>query len=193
MAMPLSTSIPPRSLWTVADLEQLPADGNRYEILHGELLVTPMPAVRHQRISARLTVRVGQWCTANPGWEFLAPGGVVINETTWLEPDLAVYAVPAGRSIEDWRAMPPPALVIEILSTSTTKTDRHRKRPAYLAHGVVEVWLVDNEMQTVERWTAHSEFPQLHRESIAWAPTDGAPTLAIDVAELFTKTHPPQR
>jgi Uma2 family endonuclease len=82
--------------------------------------------------------------------------------------------------------MPPPALVIEILSPSTTKADRHRKRPAYLAHGVVEVWLVDIESRTFERWTAQSEFPQLYRESIAWAPTDAAATLAIDFAELFT-------
>jgi len=52
---------------------------------------------------------------------------------------------------------------------------------------------VDNEMQTFERWTAHSEFPQLHRESIAWAPTDAVAALAIDVAELFTKLHTPQR
>ena len=185
MAMPLSPPIPPRSLWTVEDLEQLPADGNRYEILHGELLVTPMPAVWHQRIAFRLTGSIAQWCRANAGWECFAPSGVFINETTWLEPDLAVYPVPAGRAIADWRQMGPPALVIEILSPSTTKTDRHRKRPAYLAHGVAEVWLVDIDTQTIEQWTAHSEFPHPHRTTIAWTPSDGAPELTIQLAELF--------
>ncbi len=185
MAMPLSPPIPPRSLWTVADLEQLPDDGNRYEILHGELLVTPMPAVWHQRVSARLCLHIAQWCEANAGWEYFAPGGVFISETTWLEPDLAVYLVPAGGALDDWRHMAPPALVIEILSPSTTKRDRHRKRPAYLAHGVAEVWLVDIDAQTVERWTAQSEFPQLHKNKIAWAPSDGAHELTIEFDRLF--------
>ncbi len=185
MAMPISPPIPPRSIWTVADLEQLPADGNRYEILHGELLVTPMPVVWHQRISLRLSVLLAQWCTANPGWECFAPGGVFISETSWLEPDLSVFAVPAGGAVHDWRQMGPPVLVIEILSPSTAKTDRHRKRPAYLAHGVAEVWLIDIDAKSVERWTAQSEFPQLQSTTITWAPSRGAPALTIDLAELF--------
>ncbi len=192
MAMPISPPIPPRSLWTVADLEQLPADGNRYEILHGELLVTPLPAVWHQRIAARLTRMIDQWCRERSGWEWLAPGGVFIRETTWLEPDLAVYPVPAGRLLDNWRQMAPPALVIEILSPSTTKRDRHRKRPAYLAHGVAEVWLVDMDAQTIERWTSQSEFPESHRTAITWAPgsgtpDSGTPAFTIQLAELFAQ------
>jgi Uma2 family endonuclease len=76
-------------------------------------------------------------------------------------------------------------LVIEILSPSTVKRDRHHKRPAYLAQGVAEVWLVDIDAQAVERWTALSEFPQLHHTSIAWAPPENAPMLTFELAALF--------
>ncbi len=156
--MPISPPIPPQSIWTVADLEQLPADGNRYEILFGELLVTPMPVLWHQRVAARLTAMIGRWCEANPGWEFFAPGGVFISETSWLEPDVAVYSVPGGKQASHWRELHAPALVIEILSPSTRNTDRHRKRPAYIAHGVAQVWLVDIDAKSLERWTRNQSF-----------------------------------
>ncbi len=187
MAMPLSSSIPSKSLWTVADLEELPDDGNRYEILHGELLVTPMPVAWHQRIASRLSVAFGNWCKQVGGWESFAPGGVYIDQTSWLEPDLSVQQVPASGPVADWREMQPPVLVIEILSPSTTTRDRHRKRPAYLAHGVAEVWLFDIDAKTVEMWTAQSEFPQLHSTTIAWAPISDSPALTIELADLFAE------
>ena len=147
--------------------------------------MTPMPVLWHQRVAARLSVIVGLWCKENSGWEFFAPGGVFISQTSWLEPDLSVYAVPPGKTTSDWRKLKPPALVVEILSPSTTTTDRHRKRPAYLTHGVAEVWLVDIDARTFERWTAQSEFPQLHKTMIAWTPSDETPELAIEFDTLF--------
>ncbi len=145
-----------RTVWTAADLEAIPDDGNRYEILHGELLVTPLPSTGHQRIAVCLTVLTVMWCRAHTGWTVLAPGGVHISETTWLEPDLALYAAPESANLS-WREMPPPLLVVEVLSASTRRRDRHRKRPTYLSHGVGELWLVDQGTRTIERWTSASE------------------------------------
>jgi Uma2 family endonuclease len=188
MAMPDTRPFPrPRSgrtVWTVADLERLPDDGNRYEILHGELLVTPMPSTEHQRIAMRLSVLTVLWCRAHTGWTVLAPGGVYVSETTWMEPDLAVYAAPESADLS-WREMPPPLLVVEILSRSTTRRDRHRKRPAYLAHGVAEVWTIDAPRRTIERWTRASEFPETHRDGITWAPDATLPPLVATADELF--------
>jgi Uma2 family endonuclease len=82
--------------------------------------------------------------------------------------------------------MQPPALIIEILSPSTTKRDRHRKRPAYLAHGVREVWLIDLDARPVEQWTAASEFPQRYTTNMTWSPIEQVPALTIDLALLFT-------
>ena len=94
MATPALRGISERILWTVADLEQLPDDGNRYEFLHGELLVTPLPSTGHQGVAAWLLVALAIWCRAHTGWRFLTPGGVVMSETTWLKPDIAAYSSP---------------------------------------------------------------------------------------------------
>jgi len=61
MAMPTSPLLPARSIWTVHDLERLPDDGNRYEILHGELLVTPMPSNGHRGVALRLAFILMSW------------------------------------------------------------------------------------------------------------------------------------
>lgn len=190
MAMPAPPGIRERNVWTVADLQQLPDDGNRYEILHGELLVTPLPSSGHQGIAARLVLALGGWCRAHTGWCFLTPGGVYISETNWLEPDIAVYPSPEYLNLE-WREMPAPLLVIEVLSASTRTRDRYRKRPAYLAHGVAEVWLVDEEARAIERWTAASEFPDLCYGSITWTADAALPPLTVSETELFGPARNP--
>lgn len=184
MAMPVRVSLPKRNMWTVADLERLPDDGNRYEILHGGLLVTPLPSAGHQGVAARLLVDLANWCRANTGWRYLSPGGVYISETTWLEPDIAIYPAPEYLQ-QDWREMPPPVLVVEVLSKSTAKRDRHRKRPAYLAHGVGQVWIVNGRERLIERWTAASEFPEILRDEFTWAPDATKPPFVVTNAELF--------
>jgi Uma2 family endonuclease len=188
MAMP-AYSLPER-LWTFAQLEQLPeGDGNRYEILDGELLVAPMPSTGHQGIAARLTLLLGNWCRSHTGWLFLAPGGVYIGETSWLEPDVAVYRAPEYES-RRWQELPPPLLVVEVLSPSNGSQDRHRKRAAYLANGVGEVWTIDPETRTIEVWTSASEFPQTFVDFVAWVPDENLPPLTVTADELFGPRTP---
>ena len=184
MAMPAPPPIPERTLWTIADLEQLPEDSNRYEILHGELLVTPMPSTEHQGIAARLLLLVASWSRVHTGWRCLAPGGVYIAETSWLEPDVAVYPSPEYDN-RPWRELPPPILVVEILSPSTRSRDRHSKRAAYLANGVAEVWLVDPATRTIGRWKSDSERPTVCRASATWTPDNRLPGLIVSADELF--------
>ena len=188
MAMPHSLSFRDGAVWTVDDLEQLPDDGNRYEILHGELLVTPLPTWGHQGVAVRLTLSIGQWCRAHPDWSLRAPGGVYISTTTWLEPDVAVYRAPDLADVS-WKELPPPVLVVEVLSPSTTRRDRFRKRPAYLSHGVGEMWTVDAQARTIERWTSASEFPDLCHDTFLWTPPAPIPAgtqpLEVSFVELF--------
>ena len=89
-----------------------------------------------------------------------------------------------------WRAMSTPLLVVEVLSPSTTRRDRHRKRPAYLANGVAEVWLVDGDTRIIERWTAASEFPDVTPRSVTWSPDANLQLLVIPELELFGPVPP---
>jgi len=188
MAMPDTRPFPrlrsDRSLWTVADLERLPDDGNRYEILHGELLVTLLPSNEHQGIVGRIFRYLANWCEATTGWACRTPGGVYVSETTWLEPDICVYPAPEYSRLP-WTEMPPPLLVVEVGSPSTRRRDRHRKRPAFLAHGVGEVWTIDARRRAIERWVRASEFPEKHLDGITWQPVESLPTLVVTANEIF--------
>jgi Uma2 family endonuclease len=188
MAMPRLSEIPERVVWTFSELEQLPYEGGRYEIIDGELIVTPMPVRSHQVISTELLVLFWAWCREHTEWSVLASGGVYVSETTWLEPDLTVTAVPQFAAIR-WQEQPPPLLAIEIVSPSTASRDRLRKRPIYLTHGVREVWIVDGAARTIERWTSGAEQPVVERGLSVWAPDPSLPTLVIRHDDVF---GPPQ-
>jgi Uma2 family endonuclease len=178
------TPMPVRSTWTVADLEQLPDDGNRYGILRGELFVTPLPSPGHQGVALRLASRLMQWCAAHAPWTVLAPGGIYMTEKDWCEPDVCVYTVPHSAR-RTWRDLPPPLLAVEVLSPSTAGRDRLLKRPAYLTHGVCEVWLIDEDTRTIERWTAASAQPMVISGTTIWTPDPALPTFSITEEELF--------
>jgi Uma2 family endonuclease len=179
-------SVPKRELWTVDDVWALPSRaGYRYEALHGELLVTAFPSAPHQRIATELSWLLTAWSRARRGFVVHAPGGVFISNTTWLEPDVAVYPIARDDAAEDYRTFPPPVLAVEVLSPSTRKRDRHRKRPAYLAHGVGEVWIVDHERRQIEQWTSASEFPVVVTDRIEWSPREGVEPLVFELSELF--------
>jgi len=182
-----SSAIPPApagDVWTLADLDQFPRDGRRYEVLHGELLVTPPPSFGHQLAATALARAIGNWCTAHARWSVMAPSGFYVSETTWLEPDVAVFPVAPSMSLT-WQTAPIPVLVVEVLNPSTRRRDRHAKRAAYLAHGVREVWLLDIPARAVERWTSASEFPETHPAGITWTPVATSPALELSADVLF--------
>jgi Uma2 family endonuclease len=186
MGMPaVVDSLPERDLWTVEQVWALPRDGNRYEVLYGELLVTPLQTVDHQRMAAELARHLGNWAVARGTYMVLAPGGVYMTETSWLEPDIAVYPVARNDRVSDWRLLPPPVLAVEVLSSATRVRDRSRKRPAYLAHGVGEVWLVDGTRLAIERWTAASGFPTVVTDRVEWSADDSGAPFRLELVELF--------
>jgi Uma2 family endonuclease len=108
------TSIRP---WTRDELQRLPDDGNRYEVLDGTLLVTPLPSVRHQDLAGELGALLRRHCERHGIGLVVGPAAVPFGESE-LQPDLAIFP---GRRPDDarWDALPIPLLVVEILSSST--------------------------------------------------------------------------
>jgi Uma2 family endonuclease len=105
--------------WTRADLARLPDDGNRYEVLDGELLVTPQASVSHQRIAIELSMALEQYCARHSIGFVVGPGAVPFGKNE-LQPDVQVIPGPPPPAKTKWTALPLPLLVVEILSDSTS-------------------------------------------------------------------------
>jgi Uma2 family endonuclease len=130
--------------WDYSDLDQLPeADlGFRYEVLDGELFVTPSPRTIHQLVSKRLQqVLIAYFEERRIGEVFHAPIDVILGQHDILVPDLVV--VTNAAQVSERGVEGAPAIAIEILSHSTTKRDRTLKSSRYGAAGVPHYWIVN--------------------------------------------------
>ena len=142
------TTLPFGRPLTRADLELMPDDGHRYELLDGVLVVTPAPGLAHQRAVARLHLALAHACTRE--YEVLfAPFAVVLADDTELQPDLLV----ARRTDLTARDLPAaPALAVEVLSRSTRRFDLLSKRSRYEAARTAAYWAVDPDEPSIRAW-----------------------------------------
>jgi Uma2 family endonuclease len=132
-------------------------DEERYEIIDGELLMTPAPGILHQRILTRLGIRFVQFVQeAGLGEVFFGPTDVVLSETNVVQPDILFIRDQRIPEIVDERAIRgAPDLAVEILSAHSVLRDRHRKLALYQRTGVPEYWIVDPANRAVEVFSLH--------------------------------------
>ena len=138
---------------TYDDYCELPNDRNRYEILDGELAVTPAPRTKHQSISGHLYRILSNHIVANQlGDIYAAPTDVILALSTVVQPDL-IFIGNDRRAIVTERAIEgAPTLVIEILSPTTQRADRQTKAQLYAKYEVSHYWLLDPDLQTLEAY-----------------------------------------
>jgi Uma2 family endonuclease len=130
---------------TIADLEAMPEDGRRYELIGGAIVMTPAPSTVHQRAVGWLHVILRGACP--PGHEvFLAPTDLDLPDAQRVQPDLIV--VPSG-SVGPARLVTPVLLVVEVVSPGSRINDRVTKRAAYAEAGIPHYWLIDLEAETI--------------------------------------------
>jgi Uma2 family endonuclease len=136
---------------TYEQFRQLPDDGKRYELVHGEVHVTPAPTTRHQFTLQNLEGSLRPHVIKDHlGEVFIAPLDVRLSEDTALQPDLIFISnARAGIIQENW-IEGAPDLVVEVLSPSTAAHDRATKLKIYAEVGVPEVWFIDPKAKTVE-------------------------------------------
>jgi Uma2 family endonuclease len=181
MSMAAATKV-----WTVEDLEALPDDGNRYEVIDGELLVTPAPSLDHQEAIARLYLLLGPYAASQMiGHVVFAPADVTFSPTRGVQPDLFVLPLRGGRRPRRYQDAGHLLLAVEILSPSTARTDRVKKRRVYREERVDEYWIVDLDARVIERSTPDRDTVEVFSDALEWRPPGCAKPLVIDVAAYF--------
>lgn len=174
-----------KDFWTVQDVYDLPEDGNRYETVNGELLVTPGPSYGHQAIVTRLFVPLQTYVERHQlGLVMTAPAEATRGEVTRVQPDLMVIP-PDWMRRRHYGAVGDLLLVVEVLSPSSRRADRFTKRVEYQRQGVGLYWVVDPQTRTVEAWTPATDVPMPVGDTLRWHPPAAPEPFTLSVAAIF--------
>lgn len=181
-------SMPATSNWTVEMVHTLPDDGNRYEVVDGELFVTPSPSMAHQDAAFQLARLLADYADATGvGHVVMAPSDVIYGVRTMVEPDVFVVPLVEGRWPRSAEEVGPLLLVVEVLSPTTARRDRTVKRALYQRQGIPAYWMVDTTRRAIERWRPLDEVPEVLAATIEWRPDFAQAPLVIDLPAFFRR------
>jgi Uma2 family endonuclease len=178
--------------WTAREvralIEAAPLATPRYELVDGELLVTPGPSSRHQFTVGAFYLRIAPYVmSAAIGRALFSPSDVELEPEDIRQPD--VYVIPTVELRRIRREGDPQRqliLAIEVLSPSSSRHDRVKKRPGYQRH-VAEYWIVDLEARLVEIWRPNDDRPEIVTTTLTWVPVGAVTALTIDLPTLFAE------
>jgi Uma2 family endonuclease len=140
--------------WTTADLALFPDNGNRYEIIDGELFVTKAPHWNHQEICVKIAAALNTWCQSTGLGQVAIAPGIIFSDADNVIPDV-VWISNQKLSLlldESGHLTAAPELIIEVLSQGkeNERRDRELKLKLYSTRGVQEYWLVDWRLEKIE-------------------------------------------
>ncbi len=178
---------------TYADYAALPDDGHRYELIDGELVMTPAPGLPHQLVLANLfSVLHHHVVSRDLGKTTFSPVDVILSEWTTVQPDIVFLARDCQHQARKRGIEGPPTLVVEALSPTRPEHDLRVKRELYFRHGVPHYWIVDPEQRTLEGLVPGAEG---YRRDAAFSGDDSAalrpfPDLVIALAKIWSPELP---
>jgi Uma2 family endonuclease len=178
--------------WTAAEVRALieanPLHTPRYELIDGELLVTPAPHYDHQRAVARLWRLLDDYVsTQRIGEAAISPFDVELEEESLVQPDIFVIPPlprPRPRRLRKVQRL---LLAAEVISPSSARHDRVKKRGYYSRNHLPEYWVIDLDARVFERSRPGETRPEVLAESIEWHPTGAAAPLVIDLPAYFSE------
>lgn len=133
-------------------------DDRRYEVIGGELFLVPSPNVFHQQISIRLSTLLYNYVFENNlGLLLEAPMDVCFTSEDIVQPDIIFISRERQDIVSEANIQGAPDLIIEILSSTTARRDRTKKKDLYARHGVKELWIIHPVTQTIEVFTLEGE------------------------------------
>ncbi len=171
--------------YTAEMVRALPDDGNRYEVVYGELLVTPAPRMWHEIVQRRLMYALETYLLRYPVGEVLGSrADISWSPDTLVSPDVFVVPLHEARTL-DWSKVRDLLLIAEVLSPSTARFDRFNKRRRYQDAGVPLYWIVDPDDRRIEVWTPPDTFPRFEAQRLVWHPAGAGEPFALELADLF--------
>jgi Uma2 family endonuclease len=191
MAMPAI-----RRRWTTTEVRALnaaePRHWPRYELIDGELLVTPAPSGPHQTAVDEIVFVLATYVRRDDQARTLtSPADLELQSGTITQPD--AFVIPLGADPGEgapgwtWADLKRLYLAVEVISPSSIRTDRIVKRDLYMSSDVAEYWIVDLDARMIERWTPTRETPDVRRDTLEWLPPGATSPLTIDVPALFER------
>ena len=180
----------PSTDWTVEMVHALPEDGLRYEVIDGELFVTPAPTWTHQDAVLELVRTLDPYLLATGcGALRFAPAAIRFGSRTEVQPDLFVVPLIREHRPRTWEEAGRLLLAVEVLSPSSVRADREVKRQLYLRERVPEYWVVNADKRIISRWRSGSALADDLHDSLEWQPDPAHAPRAIDLRAFFSGVH----
>jgi Uma2 family endonuclease len=170
-------------------IDQSPTHWPRYELMRGELIVTPAPGGVHQVAVAAIHALLIEYLRREPvGIALASPADIQLHPDTIAQPD--IFVVPRNPKSDPnhkftWADITSLLLAVEVISASSITTDRVEKRDYYMSARVPDYWVVDVDARVIERWNPDRATPLVERRSLDWQPANARTPLTIDLAALF--------
>jgi Uma2 family endonuclease len=181
-------SIPIRRYdWDYSDYARLPDDGNHYEVLDGELLVTPSPSPDHQYVLGRLHLLLAPYVERHGLGVVILDVDLLFQAGQFLRPDLLVVPETSRSGIKRRGVEVAPSLVIEILSPTSSGIDLVKKPARYGDFGIPEYWVFDPEGGSawVWRFAEGARTAEQVRGQLEWRPAGTPEPLVIDLEKVL--------
>ena len=178
--------------WTAREVRELiaaaPLATPRYELVDGELLVTPSPSMPHQNAVGDLLVALRAYVEEHGiGFAVTSPSDVELEPERIAQPDVYVVS-PSEQRRATIEGLPVRELLlaVEVLSPSSSRHDRVIKRPLYQRH-VPEYWIVDLNARLIERWRQGEDRPEILAQRLTWHPSGATVAFEVELVGFFAR------
>lgn len=174
--------------WTVDLLDALPESSERFELIDGELYVTPSPGVPHQGVVLDLASRLRDYTRlVGNGRTIISPSDVRRGDfrKNRVQPDIYVVRLTGGKLPEYPFHLRELMLAVEVASPGKPFLDYDVKRRLYLSEGVGEYWVVGIEDRNVTRWRGIPDAGDVLTGRMEWQPPGAAESFVVDLPSFF--------
>ena len=179
--------------WSAREVRQLIADAPlgtpRYELVAGELLVTPAPTGLHQSAVTLLLAALDPYVRRNLiGVAYASPFDVELEPESLVQPDVFVTSTREARRLLTDMPARELLVAVEVISTSSARYDRVTKRALYQRH-VSEYWVIDLNARLIERWIPNDDRPEVIVDTLVWRPEGASEPFILELPGYFADVY----